>query len=82
MVTEEEYLKALDTVKTYERQNSKTIHDFLDAGGEDISVRLFNILHSQMHKFKDINLITKLDFYKIKGAGASTWNEFVKLRGF
>lgn len=90
IITEDEYLKALDVVRQYTKQVNEKSNEFLKndiitktpkelgRGGHyelDISYRTWNILYNFLSDVK-LYKITKTQFLKQRNAGIISWNEF------
>lgn len=90
IITEDEYLKAIDVVRQYTKQVNEKSNEFLkndiitktpkELGRNgryelNISYRTWNILY---HFLSDVKLykITKSQFLKQRNAGIISWNEF------
>ena len=88
MITREQYIKALELIDQYHRQNEKVfkesrvlVSDWLNEQ-DKISTRLFNILnatHYYERPFKYMDEITKTGFKKVRNAGQYSWTEFEDL---
>jgi hypothetical protein len=93
MITEAEYLKALDVVREYtkqvnEKSNEFLINDILTktpseldyyTDNLDISARVWNILCAQ---FSDVRIcdITKIKFMKARNGGQYGWKQFLDFK--
>lgn len=90
IITEDEYLKAIDVVRQYTKQVNEKSNEFLKndiitktpkelgRGGHyelDISYRTWNILYNFLSDVK-LYKITKTQFLKQRNAGIISWNEF------
>lgn len=92
IITEDEYLKALDVVRQYTKQVNEKSNEFLKndflsktpselnryTDKLDVSVRVWNVLH----KLSDVRLcdITEIQFKNIRGGGLRGWEQFMEFK--
>lgn len=93
MITEAEYLKALDVVRQYTKQVNEKSNEFLInkfltktpmeldyyTDGLNVSVRVWNILRAQ---FSDVRIcdITRINFLKARNGGEYGWKQFLDFK--
>ena len=97
MITEEQYLNSLKTVRSYLKQIEKEFEPIKRTSFEEFrqkikddnyywrhnTIRLINCLGSNKERYDCIENITKNDFLRgYRNAGVQTWKLFTEIRGF
>ena len=89
MITKEDYLKALKIVEDYHiyigkltDKNKISLNNIIyDLNTPRRLANIIKVIHIT-HGVQFINDITKRQFMRTRNAGKTSWNQFIKIRGF